>query len=207
MGTDEERPRKSWRELDRQRDKSGHRPEDRTSGRKSPAQESQGYRAYKTQLNKLFDGGGLPEALKERLQESGIGNESKQRKAALQEICQAKTPKSVMGALKTYRESFGFPEDEEVLAKLLDLDQEPDIIRETLHALDMLHEAGGLKRASSLKGRIKTAQMTTDDDEVFALAKALLGNCKSSHCLDLILLLKNDTAALQFTEKSFAMDC
>ena len=51
---------------------------------------SQAYRSYKTQLNKLFDGGAeLPDALKEKLQDSGMVEQAKAKKGATDKLLEA----------------------------------------------------------------------------------------------------------------------
>ena len=57
--------------------------------------------------------------------------------------------------------------------QLLDLDDEA-IVLQALSTLNELLEEGAIKRASSLKMRIKTAQMTVDTAEVKAAGDALL---------------------------------
>jgi len=172
---DSDRPKKSWRERDAQRGKSAHHGRDgQSSYQERKNSNSQAYRSYKTQLNKLFDGGALPEVLKDKLGDTAVGSSSKNRKEALKALKEAKTPKARLKELQAFREEFEFPKDEEVLGLLLELDDEPQIVVEALNTISELHGEGGLKRASSLKGRIKTAQMTVDDDDVFAAAKALL---------------------------------
>jgi len=174
MADDDDKPKKSWREIDQAREKSSHRREGGGGGGGGRGVENtQAYRAYKTQLNKLFDGGGLPAALKEKLEEKGVGNESKQKKDLARAIVAATAPAAIKAALEAYRAAQGFPDDEEALGKLLELDDVP-VLLETLATLERLHGEGGLKRASSLKARIKTAQMTADSAKVTEAAKALL---------------------------------
>ena len=59
------------------------------------------------------------------------------------------------------------------MEKRLDLDDEA-IVLQALSTLNELLEEGAIKRASSLKMRIKTAQMTVDTAEVKAAGDALL---------------------------------
>src|SRR5437868_13338427 len=68
---DDEKPKrtKSWREIDKMRDKSGSsRKGDRESEK---FQQSTKYTQYKTNLDRLFSGGVLPEHLSEKLDPSG----------------------------------------------------------------------------------------------------------------------------------------
>jgi hypothetical protein len=176
MAGDDEKPKKSWREIDQAKDKSSHRREGGGGGGGSGRgiERTQAYRSYKTQLNKLFDGGVLPDALKDKLEEKGIGTDAKQKKALTRDLVAATTPEAIKAALEAYRAATqGFPDDEEALGKLLEL-EDVAVVLETLSTLDRLHGAGGLKRASSLKARIKTAQMTVDSAKVTEAARALL---------------------------------
>lgn len=171
----EERDKKSWREIDQQRDKSEHRRDDGPKRARQPKAESQAYRAYKSQLDKLFDGGGVPDALKQRMDEAGIGKDKKARKAAAKAITDAVKPADRLSALNAYREAHGFPIEEDVLAVLLDLDDEPEVVREALETIEALLDGGRLKRAGSFKARVRTAKMTVDDDGVIEAAGRLLG--------------------------------
>lgn len=171
---DEDRPKKSWREIDQKRDGSSHRREPGQSpARQDRLERSAAYRDYKTQLNRVFDGGPLPEALKEKLQEAGVGAQAKERKAAAQTIVEAARPADVLKALQAYREKYGFPEDEPALSRLLDLD-DPAVALETVRCIEKLVVEGQLKRTSSLKARIRTAMMTLDDPELNEVGKRVI---------------------------------
>ncbi len=171
---DNDRPKKSWSEIDKARDKSAHRAEGAGgSHSEERLQRSQAYRNYKTQLNKLFDGGALPEALKSKLDEAGVGADAKRKKAAEQAILAATKPSEVRAALEAHKGDHGFPDNEEVLGKLLDL-EDAAVALEAITTIARLHAEGGLKRASSLRARLKTAQMTIDSAKVQQAARDLL---------------------------------
>lgn len=172
--SDDDRPKKSWRELDRKRDQSSHRRESTSDVRGSALREnSREYRAYKSQLDKMFSGGGLPKALEEKLADSGAGSSAKKKKELLDALKAAVKPREVRAALKAYRDEHGFPEDEEALAKLVDLDDEK-VVLEAMQTLERLHEEGRLKRGRSFKARLKTVRMTIDEPRVLRLADELL---------------------------------
>jgi len=172
---DDLRGKKSFSELDKDRRERKHRRDDDGPGRGRPKESSQAYRAYKSQLDKVFDGGGLPEALKQKLEETGVGAAGKARKEALATLMAADGAAQTSAALTAYREAHGFPEDEGALAKLLELEDEPEVVVEALETIGRLRDEGGLKKGGSLKMRVKAAQMTVDDDDVFAAAKKVLG--------------------------------
>jgi hypothetical protein len=164
---DRERPKKSWREIDQMRDHSTHRKEPRPGeGPARRGEHSQAYRAYKSQLTKLFDGGGaLPDALQKQLEEKGVAEDASRKKTMTDAIIQATTPVSVVAALAAYKAEYGFPEHEEALSKLLDLTDEA-ILLDTIRTVSTLKVAGRLRRSNALKARLKTVQMTVDAPEV-----------------------------------------
>ena len=165
-GHNDERPKKSWREIDQGKDQSAHRQTDRSAKKPRRSEGSQAYRSYKTQLNKLFDGGGaVPDALKEKLGDLEAPEEIKAEKESRQAILESATPRKIRKAYRAYRENHDFPRDKAVIEKLLDLDDE-DVILECFEVLGAMHAAGEIKRASSLKMRIETAQITVDSPQV-----------------------------------------
>jgi hypothetical protein len=115
----------------------------------------------------------MPDALKARLSEAGDMPGVKERKEGLDAIKQAGTPAAVKAAFEAFRAAHGFPEDEEVLGKLLDLSDEA-IVLEAIETIDRLRGEGKLKRGSSFRARLDTVQMTLDDPKVQAAARALL---------------------------------
>lgn len=164
--------RKSWRERDASKDRSKHRDGPAQGGR--PAKkESQAYRAYKSELNKIFEGGGLPEHLKEQLGETELGKKSAQEKAARDALMAELKPRKFLKAFRAYRADFGFPSDNDLLGRLLDTDDE-ELVLETMEHIETLHGEGSLKRASALKARIKSALIAIDDPEVQSKGKSLL---------------------------------
>jgi len=173
--SDSDRPKKSWREIDQQRDGSSHRkdPQGPSPARQERLERSAAYRNYKTQLNRLFDGGALPETLKEKLADAGVGADAKRRKEDAERIAAATSTRDVLAALETYRAAHGFPESENALSRLLEVEDE-SVVLETIEAIGRLHAEGRLKRGASLKGRLRTAMMTLDEPEIQSAGKKLL---------------------------------
>ncbi len=96
-----------------------------------------------------------------------------ERQAALEAIKTAEGPAAVLAAFVAYRAAHGFPDDEEVLGRLLDLTDEA-IVAEAIATVERLRGEGKLKRAASFRARLETVQMTIDDPEIQKAAKALL---------------------------------
>ena len=175
MAGDDDRPKKSWSEIDKARATSPQRKERRSEGGGQRLHEnSREYRSYKSQLNKLFDGAGVvPDALKTKLEGVEVSAGGKEARNARQEILDALTPRKILKAYNKFREVSEFPRDKAVLEKLLDLDED-DIVLEALEVLAELADEGAIKRSSSLKMRIASAQMTIDTNEVKRAGDLLL---------------------------------
>jgi hypothetical protein len=167
------RDKKSFSELDAQRREKKHQREDSSSSQKR-LESSQAYSSYKRDLNKIFDGGGLPEALKEKLGETAVGKQAQSRKSDLLALTQANGARKILAALKHYQKAHGFPEDEGGLTRLLDLDDEPEIVIEALQGLESLQDVGALKRLSAVKMRVKSVKMTAEDDDLWSRADDFL---------------------------------
>jgi hypothetical protein len=125
MAQNDDRPKLSFSDLDRLRRENKFR--DKSSPREDKLAKSNEYRAYKSQLNKLFD---------------------------------SKTSVQVTA-------------DEEALGKALD-SADVSVVLEALRTLTALAKDKGLKRAASLRVRLKTVLISVDDDAVEDAAKALL---------------------------------
>ena len=166
----DDRPKKSWREIDQAREHGGAR---REPNRSQARPNSQAYRSYKTQLGKLFDGGIVPPTIAQSLgTTTSGGGQSNQRATAAKAIVEAAAPKALQAALHAYNESFGFPQDEPVLLKLLDSSDEA-VVGQAVAGLAALQGRGALKRAAATKARLKTVEVTHDHRELRAAAKAL----------------------------------
>ena len=173
---DEDKEKPSWREIDRRREekKQGGGGGGGSSGGTGRHEKSRAYQSYKSQLNKLFDGTGvLPEALKGKLEDSEVAEQARAKREAAEAVLAADRPRKIRKLFKVYREEYGFPEDEDLLAKLLDSDDE-DIVIECFETIGRLLDEGTLKRGPSLKARIKTAQITIDAPEIKELGDALI---------------------------------
>lgn len=174
MSERDDRPKRSFSEIDKLRDGRSARKE--PNARESNVKPtSASYRQYKTQLNKIFDGGGLPDALKEKLGDKKEELADVERRKTLQQaIIEARTGASLATALATYEQAFGFPEDDEAaLDKLVDLGSDAMCVR-ALRALARLLASGVLRPSARIKARALAAGTTRDDPDVDEAIQALL---------------------------------
>ena len=73
------------------------RSDERSKGPRPSKRESAAYQAYKSSLDAVFDGGDVPDSLKEKLEAAGIGQDKKARKAAAKRITDAGKPADKLG--------------------------------------------------------------------------------------------------------------
>jgi hypothetical protein len=157
--SDEERPRPSWSEIDKRRDR-GRRREDVERRPRGAAAEARARAATKEYLAKvgasLFaasGGGARGEALARSMREA-------HGTPALADACAA------------YLGELGPPRDPALAALLLDAGRR-DIVLAGLAALHSLREAGGLSIGRSLRSQLRI-HAEGSDDEVACAAEALL---------------------------------
>ena len=175
MSRDDDR-KKSFSEMDKMRQNKHHGGDERRGPGK--LERTQAYKNYKTQLNKLFDGTGeLPEALKSKLQDAGVAEAAKEKQQATAKVLEAMSPRKLRKAFKAYRLEYGFPEDEALLNKLLESDDE-ELLVEVLETMDRLLGEGLFKGGPALKARIQSAQILVDDPAVKKAGDALIAKIR-----------------------------
>jgi hypothetical protein len=158
MPDDDEKPKrtKSWREIDKMRDKSGSsRRSDRDSER---FQTSTKYTQYKTNLDRLFSQGvasnALPEHLREKLGVADDGAKEEERK----KLYAVEDPKAFYAAATEYLKSHELPDDARILDRLLG-HPDDDVIDRALTRLEEMHKSGTLKVPPSLSQRLASVEI------------------------------------------------
>ena len=149
----DEKPKKSWREIDKGRDRGGPRKQsDREAER---FQNSTKYTTYKTNLDRLFSGGGalLPEHLRETL-EPGEAERDEERK----KLYAIEETKAFHGAASEYLKKHPIPDDARLLDRLLG-HPDDDVVESALSRLEALHKAGTLKVPPALTQRLATVEI------------------------------------------------
>jgi hypothetical protein len=158
MPDDDDKPKRtrSWREIDKMRDKSGSsRRSDRESDR---FQSSTKYTQYKTNLDRLFSQGvassALPEHLREKLGTPDEGAQEEERK----KLYAIEDPKAFYAAATEYLKSHELPGDPRLLDRLLG-HPDDDVIERALTRLEEMHKAGTLKVPPSLSQRLASVEI------------------------------------------------
>ena len=174
-GDDDEKPRKSWREIDRMRGRSRHvSSSDRSDRAQERLERSQAYRAYKANLDKFFEGGvgAAPEGLKALLDPTG---EKSARAKAIEEIqkASAEDRRRWSELVKAFVEEHELPPDPYLLTEFLGHPRER-VVDKALAKIEALHEEGKLtKIPPSLDQQLRSLELTADDEELRTRACAL----------------------------------
>lgn len=160
MGDDR---RRSWRELDRQRDRSGDgggRRDPDAAGRRR-AESSGAYGAYKAQLDKMFapGGGGLPEHLKAQL--GPVSEESAARQQARRAFEDDPTDAHLAAHLAA---GFELPEDARFLMRTLDVLREESSLRRILERLLGIVESGRKPNRMLLLQRLTALERSVEEE-------------------------------------------
>lgn len=162
---DDEKPKrsKSWREIDKGRDRGGStraRGNDRETER---FQNSTKYTQYKSNLDRLFSGGvTLPEHLRGKLDPTG---EVAERDEARKKLYAIEETKAFHAAAKEYLARHEMPDDVRLLDRLLGHPDE-EIVEKSLARLEELHRAGNFKAPPALTQRLASVEIDSGDPQV-----------------------------------------
>jgi hypothetical protein len=171
MSDDDERPRKSWRDIDKMRDHSAHRKDERAPAaeRKSGRGSQKSYRAA---LDRLFETGKIAELVE---QKTGVAaEEGESRIKLLGRIEKAIDRDSICREVDAYLAQFNeLPEDLEILGKILE-HRDPELQRRAMEVISRLLEREQPKRRRTMVAQLKIIRDAGYDKEMVALATSLL---------------------------------
>lgn len=160
--SDDEKPKrsKSWREIDKMRDRGGSSRRD--SHERERFESSTGYTKYKTNLDRLFSGGGaqLPEHLRDKA-EPGVAERDEERK----KLYAIEDGKAFYAAASEFLKAHDLPDDPRLLDRLL-THPDDDVQEKALSRLEELHKAGTLKVPPALAQRLATVEIDSGDPKI-----------------------------------------
>jgi hypothetical protein len=171
---DEDRPKRSWREVDKMRDKAFSRQRAQEDRAQERMQRSPVYEQYKAKVSKIFEGGEIPDLLREKLDPSGA---LKARDILLKKIRAAATEdrKAWADSVSEFVEKHELPDDAYLLVDWLDHPKDK-VVEMALARLESMAEAGALagpKCPKSMDQRLRSLELTGGDPEVQARARSL----------------------------------
>ena len=171
---DDDRPKRSWREIDRLRTKGGSRQRVQEERAQERIERSPMYEQYKAKVAKMLGGEELPDMVREKLDPTGA---LKARDDLLKKIKKVATEDRKQWAelVGEYLGKFEMPEDAYLLVDWLDHPKDR-VVEKSLDALEGLAAAGALagpKCPKSIDQRLRSLEMMGTDPDVQAKAKAL----------------------------------
>ena len=168
----DERRKKSWKEIDRNKDRSKHtgrRTVDNPMGPRAKRAVKLGYSSYKSSLDKLFDEGVMTDGLKKTLGRhadaaTGAKATDGSRTDLLRKMKKASDFKKFLDLVAKYRKAgFSYPDDFELLIRLLDHPDE-DVLLEVLEALEGALQRKACKRVGVIRQRLDILEDIVSDE-------------------------------------------
>lgn len=163
--SEDEKPKrsKSWREIDKMRDHSGGSSRRETHERER-FQNSTGYTKYKTNLERLFSGGGaaLPGHLREQVDPGG---DLAERDEARKKLYAIEDTKAFYAAASEFLKKNALPDDARLLDRLLTHPDE-ELVEQALARLEEMHRSGTLKVPPALTQRLATVEIDSGDPKI-----------------------------------------
>jgi hypothetical protein len=173
--SDDEKPRKSWREIDKNKDRSQHRKDEKPVVERKKGPGSQ--KSYRAQLDRLFETGKIADlvAAKQQGVEPGKAEAGENRVKMLGAIKRAMDRESITRELDAFMAKFGeLPDELDILEKALD-HRKLTIQIDAMRRIDALLDHEQPRRKRTMMGQLKLIRDVSGDDEAVELAKKLLG--------------------------------
>ncbi len=161
--------KKSWRDIDRQRDQSRHREGERQGG-PSPRVES-ATAAYKRKLDAIFEGGeGIPEHLREKLGEEAGPSE---RQVAMRAVRAAESGKPLVKAIDAFLAEYEMFDDMELLLRVLEHPKDP-VLLQALEKIGAWVDSGqAVPKKDLFKRRLEGLEFSSFDPRVQRKAQGI----------------------------------
>jgi hypothetical protein len=177
MPRDDDKPKRSWREIDAKKDRSAHRQDDRPV--RSPfkqARADSASKTYRSKLDAFFDGDAkAPEHVRGKLESlTDTSAEGKKRTAALKLIKDATTSSQADAAVSAFVSQFELPLDYDILSQVL-LCSDEDHVGAALSLLQsMLNDKRVPGRAALLEQRLRRVKNLSEVEEHQQVAEQLM---------------------------------
>lgn len=157
----EKKEKKSWREIDRQRDRGDSKGKNRDRERSS--------------LEKALDGERFREQYLREAERLFMGPKGRPEHARdLQAIHEAYGKKNFPDAVRHYMDTYGLPEDWGTLSLLLDLKEDPGTVCAALSRLCILYREKGPVEQRGFRSKLNIIMLTSRDQDVLDEAQATL---------------------------------
>ncbi len=174
---DDDKPKKSWREIDRAKDGSAHRKPE--SGGMNPFKQTRADSAskvYKSKLDSFFDGDGkAPAHVTEKLSKiQDTSDTGKARAKAIKAIKEAKTSSALDKAFGAFLKKWELPPDYDILSQALNCGDE-NYVTQSLDMLETMFAENRIpKHIQLLEQRLRKVKTLADDPDLQDRAAALM---------------------------------
>ncbi len=169
MPRDYDKPKRSWREIDRKKDSSKHRQEGRSPiSPHNKARSASASKVYKSKLDAFFDGEGkAPGHVKEKIDALETTSKGgKERAKALNAIKDAGTSSAADKAVAAYLKEWELPPDFDILSQVLTCSDE-DYVKTGLDMLEELFKQRRVpNRTQILEQRLRRVKTLADDPDL-----------------------------------------
>ncbi len=173
---DDDKPKRSWREIDALRDKSSQREQtaprgDRPFGGGKRGEARQ--KTYRSQLDRLFDAGGIGKLVAQTEKQGAAaspGEDSRLKRLAA--VRDAVGAGEITRAIDTYLKAFPWPDELEFLSAALE-HRDQEVVAEALARLQTALAAGKPRRSATLAGRLRALEELSTEAEIRSRAAAL----------------------------------
>ncbi|MBN2803639.1 MAG: hypothetical protein JXR91_11130 [Deltaproteobacteria bacterium] len=176
MPSNYDKPERSWRDIDKRKDQSPHRPGERKGGNpfaKARADSASG--VYKSQLDSFFNGESkAPKHLQEKFDALTDSKEGKEKKEAAAKIIDAKSSSAKNKAVRDYLKIWELPPDYTVLTEVL-VCSDDELVEMALNEIDKMFDLNRIpKRKTILEQRLKSLVTLSDDEDIIETAEKLI---------------------------------
>lgn len=154
----DDRPKRSWRDIDSSRDRSAHRRDPRPDPALPGSRRDQSTKRYRAALDRAFDSGALGKLMSDSAEGGG-------RVALIGAIRDAATPDELSDAVDRALAAGPLPDDIEVWARVVE-HRDDHRVREALLRIESLLPEQTLKRTRALRARLRYLEEISDDDEI-----------------------------------------
>lgn len=144
--SEDDRPHRSWREIDQLRDGTARRDERRPGGKAAEARAQAAAQKYIKEIDKIFSN------------DPG-GEEGSRLAAALRD---AHGTPELPAVCRSYREAIGLPVDPSLLGLFLDTG-ESELVVQALEALLALQRGGRLEASKGLRSQLRVLEQDFDN--------------------------------------------
>ncbi len=129
-------------------------------------------RGYKSDLNKMFDTGKVPDRFKELVHDTSAGGKGADRQKLIRAARQAETAAEFKELMTKLVADYELPDDQALLIRALDHDQD-DVLIAALDALIELDGRRPLTKRTILKMRLDTLEQVATNPAIFDMIEML----------------------------------